>query len=269
MKNQKILAEDFLLSWLEEVPVLMNKKAEEDQTNRKLLKEVILPPKEDIKLLYDYSNRECEILEDECNIHAWRLLTECTLISIQIFNRHRAGEIETLPVVNYHNKKGLIGHIDREMYKLSDPSRKFASQFVRLTIRGKRGRSVPVLSNPLAVKCMDKILMCRKQAGVSDDNEFILSVPGRNSHAKKYIRACPLMRRFANDCGATPSALRGTTLRKHIATYTSLLNVEDCQINKLANFMGHAKEIHKSYYQIPVPVAEITEVSKMFAGCIR
>ncbi|XP_074107792.1 uncharacterized protein LOC141533035 [Cotesia typhae] len=77
------------------------------------------------------------------------------------------------------------------------------------------------------------------------------------------------MRRFANDCGAEmPSALRGTNLRKHVATYTSLLNVEDCQINKLANFMGHAKEIHKSYYQIPVPVTEITEVSKMLLAAL-
>ncbi|XP_057335866.1 protein dopey homolog PFC0245c-like [Microplitis mediator] len=32
--------------------------------------------------------------------------------------------------------------------------------------------------------------------------------------------------------------------------------------------MGHAKEIHKSIYRIPVPVAEITEVSKILLAAI-
>lgn len=77
------------------------------------------------------------------------------------------------------------------------------------------------------------------------------------------------MRRFAIECGAViPSTLRGTNLRKHIATYTSLLNVEECKIDKLANFLGHAKEIHKTFYRVPVPFAEITEVSKMLLAAI-
>ncbi|XP_077273299.1 uncharacterized protein LOC143903528 [Temnothorax americanus] len=77
------------------------------------------------------------------------------------------------------------------------------------------------------------------------------------------------MRRFANECGALiPCALRGTTLRKHIATYTSMLNIEECQVDRLANFMGHHKDIHKNIYRVPVPVAEMTDVSRLLMAAI-
>ncbi|XP_030382766.1 uncharacterized protein LOC115630375 [Scaptodrosophila lebanonensis] len=57
-------------------------------------------------------------------------------------------------------------------------------------------------------------------------------------------------------------------LRKHLATYTSMLNVEDIQIDRLANFMGHHKEIHKNIYRVPATIAEITEVSQMLMAAI-
>jgi len=129
IKNQdhekKKSVEDFLLLWEEEVPTLINKKALEDQINQKRRKKVVLPSKQDIKLLYDYLKKECntclEILDDGFNLNAWTLLTQCTLIFIQIFNRRRAGEIERLTLSNYQNKEVLDENIDQEVYKqLSD-----------------------------------------------------------------------------------------------------------------------------------------------------
>lgn len=77
------------------------------------------------------------------------------------------------------------------------------------------------------------------------------------------------MKRFSNECGALlPSALRGTALRKHIATYTAMLNVEESQVDRLARFMGHNKDIHKNVYRVPVPVAEITDVSRLLMAAI-
>ncbi|KRF82525.1 uncharacterized protein Dvir_GJ26257 [Drosophila virilis] len=57
-------------------------------------------------------------------------------------------------------------------------------------------------------------------------------------------------------------------LRKHLATYTSMLNVKDVQIDRLANFMGHHKDLHKEIYRIPVTVAEIAEVSQMLMAAL-
>lgn len=127
-EQSKKLAEDFLLLWQEDVPVMINKKAQEDLTNNKRLKKVVLPSKEDIKLLYDYLIKESAtclaILEDEFNFEAWKLLTQCTLISVQIFNPRRAGEIERLKIENYNSKQDLTDHIDKELYNKLSPTTK-------------------------------------------------------------------------------------------------------------------------------------------------
>lgn len=272
--EKKSSVENFLILWNEEVPVIINKKALEDQITQKRHKKVILPSKSDIKLLYDYLKKESytclKMLSKEFDNNAWLLLSQCTLILLQIFNRRRAGEIERLTLSDYKNQQSLNENVDPDIYRrLSDSTRKFASQFVRLTLRGKLGRTVSVLLSPLLVECIETMLKYRRQAGVRADNEYVFSKPHTSKLSKKYIRACPLMKRFSNECGALlPSALRGTALRKHIATYTAMLNVEESQVDRLATFMGHHKDIHKNVYRVPVPVAEITDVSRLLMAAI-
>jgi len=272
--KKKEAVDDFLILWHEEVPTLINKKALEDQIKYKRLKKVILPSKQDIKLLYDYLKKQCEaslhVLEKKFDLSAWEILTECTLILIQIFNRRRAGEIERLTIADYKNQETLDKNVNPDLYeKLSEESRQYAKKFARITIRGKLGRTVPVLLNLIVIKSIDTILKYRKKARVKSNNEYIFSVPNANKLKKKYLRACPLMRQFAQECGATiPSSLRGTTLRKQIATYTAMLNIEDTQVDNLANFMRHAKEIYKTIYRMPILVKEMTDISRLLEAAM-
>lgn len=272
--EKKKNVEDFLLLWTEEVPILINKKALEDQITQKRQKKLVLPSKEDIKLLFNYLKKEaticCELLQDKFDSAAWKLLNQCTLILIQIFNRRRAGEIERLKLVDYENKEKLDENINEDLCRnLSPETMQYAKQYVRLTLRGKLSRTVSVLLSPFIVEYIEILLKYRKEASISSRNEYVFAVPNTNSLKKHYIRACPLMRRFANDCGALiPSSLRGTDLRKHIATYTAMLDIEDNQVDRLANFMGHHKDIHKSIYRIPVPIAEMTDVSRLLVAAM-
>ncbi|XP_023289480.1 uncharacterized protein LOC105702821 [Orussus abietinus] len=72
------------------------------------------------------------------------------------------------------------------------------------------------------------------------------------------------MRTFSEECGAeNPQSLRGTTLRKHIATMSTNFNLQDEQVSDLANFMGHADKIHRSHYKQPLLSREILHVSKV------
>jgi len=57
-------------------------------------------------------------------------------------------------------------------------------------------------------------------------------------------------------------------LRKHIATYTAMLRVEENQVSDLANFMGHNKQIHKDVYRIPNGLIDMTEVSRLLQAAI-
>lgn len=47
-----------------------------------------------------------------------------------------------------------------------------------------------------------------------------------------------------------------------------MLNIEESQIDRLANFMGHHKEIHENVYRVSVPVAEITQISRLLKAAI-
>ncbi|CAD6216034.1 GSCOCG00011243001-RA-CDS, partial [Cotesia congregata] len=109
----------------------------------------------------------------------------------------------------------------------------------------------------------------RLLAGVKKSNNYLFGRPTKNALQKPYFRACPLMRKFSAACGAkVPSALRGTSLRKQIATYTAMIGIEDTDVERLASFMGHHKDIHKNYYQMPTPLTEMTKVAHLLEVAI-
>lgn len=46
-----------------------------------------------------------------------------------------------------------------------------------------------------------------------------------------------------------PDAITSTKLRKQVATFAQLFNFNEGDIEQLTTFMGHLKEIHKSFYR--------------------
>jgi hypothetical protein len=57
-------------------PTLINKKAMEDQIKYKRQKKEIIPSKQDIKLIYDYLQEQCEnaldILKKDFDLSSWK-----------------------------------------------------------------------------------------------------------------------------------------------------------------------------------------------------
>ncbi|KAH0546611.1 hypothetical protein KQX54_012127 [Cotesia glomerata] len=268
-KDEKIAVEEFLDLWKDEVQQLVNRKAIEDQVSIKSQKKLDMPSKKDIKLLYSYVKAEGDraqaILNKKFDFEAWKSLTECTLILIQIFNRKRAGDIEQLTLDQFVNQDAVGKNISGELFNsLSKPAQDIAKKFVRITNRGKLGRPVSMLVHSYIVVYVDLIKKYRSQAGVKKSNHYLFGRPTRNSLQLPYFRACPLMRKFSAACGAqVPTALRGTNLRKHVATYTAMIGIEETDVERLASFMGHHKDIHKNYYQMPIPLAEMTKVAHL------
>ncbi|XP_029158991.1 uncharacterized protein LOC114941872 [Nylanderia fulva] len=71
------------------------------------------------------------------------------------------------------------------------------------------------------------------------------------------------MRQFAKECNSSASTtLRGTILRKHIATHCIQLNLNDVEVSELATFMGHADKIHKQHYRQPQASRDILKISQ-------
>ncbi|XP_059221313.1 uncharacterized protein LOC131995969 [Stomoxys calcitrans] len=153
---------------------------------------------------------------------------------------------------------------------ISKEALRHTKKYVRIELRGKLSRTVPILLDSLCVEALDTILKLRSKAGVNEsENKYVFSNPSASKTSKKYFRACALLKNYAEQCGAdVPESLRGTKLRKHIATYMSVINAEDASVDKLANFMGHHKDVHKTHYRQQVPAAEIYCVSKILMAAM-
>lgn len=105
----------------------------------------------------------------------------------------------------------------------------------------------------------------RKEAKVRDKNPYVFGLPDvtKERYRYRYLRACLLMRKFASECNAVHSdTLRGTTLRKHIATHCIQLNLTECDVSDLATFMGHADKIHREHYRQPLASRDILKISQ-------
>ena len=240
--------ENFLKLLEEDYPVTVNKTVQETQAIRKRQKNISLPSMDDIKKLNTYLKNSrmdsyTALLKDGYSITAWRTLAETTLTSIQVFNRRRAGELERMLIDDLNSSQKISEETSKDFSKS-------LSKYVRITIRGKLGRTVPVLLHEDILDGINLILKYRENAGVSSINPYIFGISSNNSQRCKFLRACILMRKFSAASGAQiPESLRGTILRKHVATVCVSLDISENKVSDLANFMGHDDKIHKSHYR--------------------
>ncbi|XP_077277339.1 uncharacterized protein LOC143905657 isoform X1 [Temnothorax americanus] len=267
-EEKKKLVKDFLKLLVVDIGTSVNRTVFETQSAHKRHKKVNLPSLEDIKKLHSYLvKRRTEAyaaLKEFFTYEKWISLAEVTLTAIHVFNRRRAGEIERAYIEDFENYEKVNKNMYSDIYKsLSVEDRRIAEKYVRFCIRGKLGRTVPVLLSNDLLDCIILILKYRQEAKVPKKNPYIFGLPSINKNRYRYLRACILMRKFARDCNASQSTtLRGTTLRKHIATHCLQLNLNDIDVSDLANFMGHADKIHREHYRQPQASRDILKISQ-------
>lgn len=205
-----------------------------------------------------------ETLKQFFSYHNWVSLAKVTLTSVHVFNRRRAGEIERVLIEDFKNYEKINENMHKDIYtSLSKANKKIAEKYIRFCIRGKLGRTVPVLLSNELFESINIILQLRNEAEVPAKNPYVFGLPGLRNQRYKYLRACNLLREFSTECNAIESTtLRGTTLRKHVATYCIQLNLNDVQVSDLATFMGHTEKIHKDHYRLPLASRDILNISQ-------
>jgi len=265
--ERKLRTEDFLKVFAEDFTTHITKTISETMSRNARRKKITLPSKSDIIKLHNFLKQEREIaynsLKNEFSYDVWLSLTKATLTSIQVFNRRRAGEIQRTLIEDYKAYQG-INYQTNDMYKaLSARAKEIANKYVRFTLRGKLGRTVPVLLREELRDCVEMILKHRKAAKVSSKNPYLFGLPSLKKDKHRYLLACDLLRQYAVECGAeNPETIRATELRKHIATICINYDLSENEISTLANFMGHADKIHLTHYRQPVIEKEILEISQ-------
>ncbi|XP_033111368.1 uncharacterized protein LOC117112369 [Anneissia japonica] len=161
---------------------------------------------------------------------------------------------------DYRNlKKGESQVVDMKM--LSKFEQDLARFIWRVEVVGKRGRSVPVLITESVKSAVDELVKQRDTVEIAKDNLYVFAIPEGSTNC---IRACDTLRKFSNACGAKqPNLLRSTQLRKHIATMSQIMALQDNELDVLANFLGHDVRIHREYYRLPDATIQVAKVSKL------
>lgn len=120
---------------------------------------------------------------------------------------------------------------------------------MEVVIYGKRGRGVPILFTPHLQKRLQYLIQLRSAATfIKNENPYLFPLM-QSSHSS--MRASDVIRKFSNKCGAkNPQNITSTRLRKHVATVSQIFNLSDGDVEQLATFMGHTKDVHKNFYRL-------------------
>jgi hypothetical protein len=269
-RDKRKVCEDFMFLCDREWSTAVSSAALSTLQAQKMNKPQMLPLTEDIQTLNRYINEESkkcmELLEAGASPETWTNLGKLTLVAIILFNRRRGGEAERLLLGNYLQRNKTPLAIKDISDSLSQVEKTLCSTYCRVEIRGKRGRTVPVILTPKNVKAIDVLNASRQTVGISEENPYVFAKLRSNAA----LRASDCLRSFAVLCGAkSPENLTSTRLRKHIATTSQILNLQECELDLLAGFLGHDLRVHRQFYRLPEDTLQLAKVSKILLAYDR
>lgn len=131
-----------------------------------------------------------------------------------------------------------------EFQPLTENEKKAAAEFVLIYTTGKNNKPVSVLVRKIYNKYIETILKYRENDGVAGSNKYLFGRGENNYYDGNYI-----IRRYANQCGAKdPQNLRGSKLRKHLATSVQYLKADPQAMRQITSHMSHTLETHETHY---------------------
>lgn len=251
--------------------MFMLKPLQETQTHEILSKGLeVLPSANDINKLMQYAkkiqNESLNELNKEFSYQSWVNLGKSLLILILILNRKRPSEVARLKLISFNDFREKINEATNPEFfqKMSEGAKLIAAKYDRVMTRGKKNdKIVPVILKRDMTVNLKFFVSLRERAGVHPNNPYVFGLP--NSLGEfRWIQPTPLMAKWSEECGAkVPSLLRGTKLRKHIATIGVALNLNNGQIDSLAKHMGHNIFTHKKNYRQDIVTEQMAEVAKL------
>lgn len=83
-------------------------------------------------------------------------------------------------------------------------------------------------------------------------------------YSQSSLRGSNVISKLSKNCGAkNPENLTSTKLRKQVATVAQILNLSDDDIEQLATFLGHSKDVHQHFYRLSESTFQVAKVSKL------
>lgn len=268
--KQKKLVDLFLELREDNISYDVNKTVEESQTLRKCTQtEDVLPSIEDIRkvTVYIRDTRDTSLasLKESFSHRSYKSLSESTLLDVMTFNRKRAGDIERITLDNLKTKYSITEEDNPDLYgKLSAESKETVAKYVRYSMRGKKGKVVPCVVTREMQECIDylKDAENRRSFGLTEENPYLFGEPSKDVLRPKFVKATKILPKYAEKSGVTNhKKIRGTFLRKHLATFCSA-ELSDQDISTLAKFMGHKDSTRRDFYRLPDKLKDLLEISQ-------
>ena len=226
-----------------------------------------IPLTDDVKKLSKFLSSESDNLimqlgKDSFPQKVWERLSEVSLARIILFNRRRTGEASKMKLMEFTQGLESDIHNDDVLKELSTFEKALCKHLDRIEVIGKRGRVVPVLLTQSMKTALQCLIEKRNAAGVSKDNEYMFA--RANSGSLDHIRGCDCLRKLVSEADLQyPEKINSTGLRKHIATMTQLVNMQDNELDVLAQFLGHDIRTHRDYYRLPTSTTQVAKVAKL------
>lgn len=270
-QEQENIAQRFLKVFTKDAKLKINKSAYLAIETAKLDRDEDIPSTDDVGRFADYLERlrnKCYAeLSQQFSYDKWKKLSELTLASILVFNRKRVGESDRIPLKAFEKRIIIAEQRDK---LVDDAVPESTSQLIKskLRIGGKLDRRVPVLLQHGFDESLELLVAYRKKAGIPDENKYLFALPSSASGDLNHIDACSVIRNLSNACPAeNPGSLRGTKLRKHMASMCATMNLSDNDITNVANFMGHDDQIHRNVYRHNTLQREVTDMTAVLQKC--
>lgn len=227
-----------------------------------------IPLTEDVtklsKHLADQTDMLCQKISDKAEVskETWERLCEVTLASIILFNRRRQGEASKMKLHDYNKGVEADTHNEDVLKELSPFEKQLCKIMSRVEITGKRGRIVPVILTRTMKQALDLIVQHRELVGVAAENPFVFA--RANNKSLGHIRGCDCIRNLVHEVDLQyPHKITSTGLRKHIATMSQLVNLQDNELDVVAQYLGHDIRTHREHYRLPTSTVQVAKVTKL------
>ncbi|KAF0303913.1 hypothetical protein FJT64_024170 [Amphibalanus amphitrite] len=194
-------------------------------------------------------------------------LVTLTSASVTVFNKRRGGESARLLLETYVNRRRGAANKDIAS-TLSPLERKLAEKMDLVEVLGKRKRRVPIILAPFMRNAMDLIVRMRPRMSLRG-NPYIFA----KAKSKSYVPGWAAIKSACGTCDPKkPELITSTKIRKYLATVTQVLQLDEQQLEWVANHLGHSLDVHRQFYRLPSEILQLTKVSQLLLaaeqGCI-
>lgn len=261
-ENILVLRELINNHWCNDISSLANKVLNENKCEKPKL----LPLTEDIQIFNNYISNMAEtayqiLLKNEDVSLNYKILVECTLAIVLVFNRKRIGEVQFLKIENYI-RQSTTANQDESLKSLSETEKIISGSLKRVVVFGKGSKPVPVLFTKKMQVFIELLLKIRKTTNiVPQSNTYVFANPDSDH---RWISGASVLRKFSQKCGAKrPELLTSTRFRKQIATILQIMHFGTDEVEQIARFMGHTEKTHREFYRLTEDVYQTAKVAKV------